>query len=96
MPYHLLAVPKFNRVKKKLPAILRAKIDEQVRAISVNPSIGTSKVGDLSGVRVHKFNCMGQLYLLAYAVDEEAKTVCLLAVGGHENFYRDLKKYLKG
>ena len=95
MPYHLLAVPKFNRVKKKLPAILRAKIDEQVRAISADPNIGDPKVEDLRGVRVHKFNCMGQLYLLAYVVDEEAETVCLLAVGGHENFYRDLKKYLK-
>ncbi len=96
MSYHLLAVPKFKRVKKKLPAMLRTKIDEQVRAISVEPSIGEAKAGDLRGVRVHKFSCMGRLYLLAYTVDEEAKTICLLAVGGHENFYRDLKKYLKG
>jgi len=95
LPYRLLTVPKFNRVKKKLPAILRAKIDEQVRVITVDPGIGTSKAGDLGRIRVHKFNFMGQLYLLAYVVDEGAETVCLLAVGGHENFYRDLKKYLK-
>jgi len=35
------------------------------------------------------------LYLLAYEVDEGAKIIRIYAVGGHENFYRDLKQYLK-
>ena len=28
-------------------------------------------------------------------VDEQEEIVTLLALGGHENFYRDLKQYLK-
>ena len=38
---------------------------------------------------------LGRLYLLGYRVDEDGRTLYLLAVGGHENFYRDLKQYLK-
>ena len=50
---------------------------------------------DLSGVFVHKFRLTGQLYLIAYLVDDDAWEITLLALGGHENFYRDLKQYLK-
>jgi len=46
-------------------------------------------------VRVHKFSHLGQLYLVAYTVDEENNDIYLLAIGGHENFYGDLKNYLK-
>jgi hypothetical protein len=53
------------------------------------------KTGDLAGVRVHKFAHMGQLYLLAYEADEQAEVMYIYAVGGRENFYRDLKTYLK-
>jgi len=45
-------------------------------------------------VRVHKFGFLGTLYLLAYEVDENAENIYIYAVGGHENFYRDLKEYL--
>jgi len=58
-------------------------------------SIGTHKAGDLRRVWVHKFNLLGRRYLLAYSIDEQEMTVTFLAIGGHENFYRDLKKYLK-
>ena len=52
-------------------------------------------MGDPRGVFVHKFRLADQIYLLAYWPDAPAKTVTLLALGGHENFYRDLKAYLK-
>jgi len=86
---------KFNRIKKKLPGNLCNAIDDQVRLICEAPSLGALKTGDLAGVRVHKFGFLGTLYLLAYEVDEGAKLIYIYAVGGHENFYRDLKQYLK-
>jgi len=46
-------------------------------------------------VRIHKFGFLGMLYLLAYEVDEGTKSIYVCGVGGHENFYRDLKNYLK-
>jgi len=89
------AFPKFNRTKKRLPRSLRAEIDRQVDLICENPLAGEQKTADLRDVFVHKFRLAGQLYLLAYWVDEQEKTVTLLALGGHENFYRDLKRYMK-
>ena len=95
MPFTPLAVRNFTSVKKKLPPALRAEIDGQVDLICEDPSIGEQKVGDLQRVWVHKFSYLGQRYLLAYCIDEATMTIALLAIGGHENFYRDLKKYLK-
>jgi len=89
------AYPKFNRTKKKLPAALRSEVDRQVELIRANPQAGEQKRRDLSGVFVRKFRLAGQLHLLAYLIDEQEETITLLALGGHENFYRDLKHYLK-
>jgi len=95
MPFSLKVSSKFNRIAKKLPAELKAALDTEIRAIQANPSIGQMKTGDLAGVRVHKFGFYGHLYLIAYEVDEGSETIYIYALGGHENFYRDLKRYLK-
>ena len=95
MPYTAVSVRNFDRIKKKLPSALRAEIDKQVEAICRDPSLGEQKRRDLRGVFVHEFRLAGQLYLLAYWDDEQEKTVTLLALGGHENFYCDLKQYVK-
>jgi len=89
------AFPKFNRTAKKLPTALRAEVERQLDIICANPLAGEEKRSDLRGVFVHKFRLAGQLYLKAYLVDEREEAVTLLALGGHENFYRDLKAYLK-
>jgi len=95
MAYALKTSSKFNRTKKKLPGNLRNAIDDQVRLICEDPSLGALKTGDLAGVCVHKFGFLGRLYLLAYEVDESAKNIYIYAVGGHKSFYQDLKEYLK-
>ena len=92
--YTPVPVRNFDRIKKKLPAALRAEVDRQVRVICDNPLLGEEKTGDLRGVFVHKFRAAGQLHLLAYWPDAAGRTITLLALGGHENFYRDLKRYL--
>jgi len=89
------AVRNFQNIKKKLPQSLRDEIDRQVDLTCEDPRIGAQKAGDLKRVWVHKFSLLGQQYLLAYAFDESTMTLTLLATGGHENFYRDLKRYLK-
>ena len=61
--------------------------------IAENPSVGTEKKGDLRGVFVHKFNIKSIQYLLAYRfVGDDLE---LIMIGPHENYYRDLKHYLK-
>ena len=82
--------PTFRRAYKKLHANQLEAVNEAIKHIADNPDIGTDKVGDLSGVKIYKFRCVDQEYLLAYEIGDD---VCiLLAIGPHENFYRDLKK----
>ena len=55
-----------------------------------NHTIGQEKKGDLVGVFVYKFKVHNQEMLLAY--EWNAQKRLLLALGVHENFYRNLKK----
>jgi mRNA-degrading endonuclease YafQ of YafQ-DinJ toxin-antitoxin module len=82
----------FERVIKKLHANAKRDLDKAVKELMQNPLIGELKKGDLSGIRVYKFKMVRQLTLLAYLFDKSEKTLTLLALGSHENFYRDLKK----
>jgi len=84
--------PFFERKKKRLTREEIAVLDDEIRRICEAPEIGETKKGDLTGVSVHKFKVCDRLFLLAYEFDE--KEILLLALGAHENFYRDLKRYL--
>ena len=93
--YQQEAYPKYNRIKKKFPPLLREKLNEVEDKIAIDPSLGQEKTGELKGIRVYKFKLFDQENLLAYQVDKDKKEVIFVALGGHENFYRDLKQYLK-
>jgi len=80
-------VNKFNEKEKY-------ELDNEIKQIIQNPLIGTEKKGDLRGVFVHKFNLQNQLYLLSYRFIKE-ESLELIMIGPHENYYRDLKSYLK-
>ncbi len=83
----------FARQKKKLHKPQIKDLDHAVKTIFENPAIGDPKVGDLQGVRVYKFKSRGQQMLMAYEALEPV--LYLYTVGSHENFYRELKRYLK-
>ncbi len=87
----ILVTPTFERVVKKLHKQQKLALDEAVRTLVGQPDIGETKVGDLAGVQVYKFRMGNLLCLLAYRILDE-NTLKLLAVGPHENFYRDLKR----
>ena len=93
--YRQSAFRKYNRIKKKLPLPLRNQINLIEDEIALNPYLSERKKGDLKEVFVEKFSLLGEEYLLAYKVNEREKEVIFLAIGGHENFYRDLKQYLQ-
>jgi len=79
-------VRKFSKEQKLI-------LDEQINLLIENPEIGTEKKGDLKEVFVHKFKIKTIQYLLAYRFNEEK--IELIMIGPHQNYYRDLKKYLK-
>lgn len=82
----------FSIAIKKLHINQKKDLDDAVRVIIADPSIGESKAGDLAGVSVYKFKMVKQLTLLAYTYSDQTVTLTLLSLGSHENFYRDLKK----
>lgn len=79
----------FKKTYKKLHANQKSKVNEAIRAIIQNPLLGQEKRGDLAGVFVYKFKIHNQEILLAYEWNEQERL--LLALGVHENFYRDIK-----
>ena len=85
----ILQMPLFKRVYKKLHLKEKVIVDEAIRMIVGDPKIGDKKKGDLARVYVYKFMMNRQEMLMAYEWDEKQRI--LLALGMHENFYRDLK-----
>ncbi|MFC2130838.1 type II toxin-antitoxin system RelE/ParE family toxin [Bacteroidota bacterium] len=83
----------FERKVKKLTKKQKKILDKQVQQIIKNISIGEEKRGDLKGVRVLKFKIGIIQYLLSYRVSGD--TLEMIMLGPHENYYRDLKKYLR-
>lgn len=84
--------PLFARQKKKLKKNQIKKLDDAIKNIMANTAIGTAKSGDLQGVQVYKYKIGNNLTLLAYEVNET--TLYLYTFGSHQNFYRELSKYL--
>lgn len=83
----------FERKVKKLTKAQKKKLDDHIRKIVAEPGIGSEKRGDLRGVCVYKLKIQKSQYLLAYRfIGEDLE---LIMIGPHENYYRDLKTYLK-
>jgi len=82
-------MPAFKKAYKKLHKQKKAKVNEAIYEIVKNPEIGEEKKGDLADVYVYKFKIHRQEILLAYEWNPQERL--LLALGVHENFYRDLK-----
>ena len=83
----------FEKKTKRLTKKQKNILDKQIRKILDNPIIGQEKKGDLRGIYVHKFKIETTQYLLSYRFVGEALE--LIMIGPHENYYRNLKIYLK-
>ena len=82
----------FKKRIKKLPAQQKIELDNAIKAIVKNPYIGDLKKGDLSFLRVYKFQINKQLMLLGYNYEKHQGILTLLQLGSHENFYREAKR----
>ncbi len=85
--------PPFRKFVKKQPRPLQLAIEDEIDAILAQPECGELKKGDLAGMRVHKFTFHKQMFLIAYRSEQDA-IICYL-IGTHENFYQELKRYLR-
>lgn len=88
----VLQTPSFKKAVKKLKPNQKKELDSAIKELVAEPSLGEQKKGDLSFLRVHKFKMNKQLTLLGYSFNDGTLTLELMALGSHENFYRDIKR----
>ncbi len=86
----LFQLQAFKRRVKRLYPNQKEALDRAIAELLDNPALGQAKKADLAGVHVYKFHMAGQRTLLAYQYDRNE--LVLMALGDHENFYRDLKR----
>ena len=85
--------PPFKKFVKKQTRSFQLAIEDEVDKIIITPDIGETKKGDLTGFQVHKFAHRKQKFLIAY--HSQNGDIVFFKIGPHENFYRELKKYLR-
>ena len=88
----VLQTPTFKKAVKKLKPNQKKELDAAVKELMAKPTLGEQKKGDLAFLRVYKFKMSKQLTLLGYSFDDGTLILELMALGSHENFYRDIKR----
>lgn len=89
----VLQTPTFKKAVKKLKPNQKKELGAAVKMLTAKPTIGEQKKGALAFLRVYKFKMSKQLTLLGYSFDDGTLTLELMALGSHENFYRDIKRH---
>ncbi|HEV2282094.1 MAG TPA: type II toxin-antitoxin system RelE/ParE family toxin [bacterium] len=93
-PWQGEQVPRYGRDRKDLsPAVLK-EVNETQSRILQDPYRGDRKGGTLRNVWMEKFKAENDQWLVAYTLFERIRRVRFLAVGQHENSYRDVTTYL--
>lgn len=89
--------PAIEKYLKKLKdKQLKNKYKEAVDLITKNYKIGDLKTGDLSGIYSYDIYYNKTNYELAYTVEiVNDEIIIFLLAGTGENFYQQLKKYIK-
>lgn len=80
---------KVKRFSKKEKNIL----DQEIKKIIEGSFVGEEKKGDLRGIYIHKCKIKTVQYLVSYRIIND--DLELIMIGPHENYYRELKGYLK-
>jgi mRNA interferase RelE/StbE len=90
---NIIQSPLFARKVKEFHKDQKLELDKVINKIVRDPRIGEEKRGDLKDIFIYKFKIKTIQYLLAYRFTEDLLE--LITISPHENYYRDLKIYLK-
>ena len=95
--HKLIILPQAAHFLKKIKEKpLKSAFKKAIDDIIQNPYIGVPKTGDLSGVYCCDFYYNKTNYEIAYTiVEKNGMTVIVILAGTRENFYTELKKYMK-
>lgn len=88
--------PAAKFLKKLKDKKLKILYQEALDKIKENHTIGEAKVGDLSGIYGYDIYYNRTNYELAYRVEYvDNKIIVVIMAGTRENFYDELKKYIR-
>ena len=77
----------------KLKELFRKALEN----LAQDPTLGQEKTGDLAGIRSYDVYYNKTNYELAYTVIVEGDAIIVVIMAGtRENFYEELKRYMKG
>jgi mRNA interferase RelE/StbE len=95
--YEILFSPQAERFFKKIKEKpLKEAYKTALLKLKKNPYIGQPKRGDLAGIYGFDVNYKGVNYEIAYTISEvNGKKIVVLLAGTRENFYEQLKRYIK-
>ena len=83
-------------LKKLKEKALKVKFQEAMDLICENPYIGELKTGDLSDIFCYDIFHARVNYELAYTlIEQNGETVVIILAGTRENFYEELKQYIR-
>lgn len=92
--YSPIAEKYFKKLKDKQ---LKNAFKEAIISIRENPDIGDAKTGDLNGICCFDVYHNRSNYELAYRISqlENGDMIVIIMAGTRENFYKELKRYMK-
>ena len=89
--------PAAKFLKKLKDKKLKSLYQEAIDKIREDHTIGEAKNGDLAGIYGYDIFYNKTNYELAYRVEYvEDKIIVVIMAGTRENFYEELKRYMKG
>ena len=83
----------FRKIKEKP---LKDLFITALHNISANPYCGKAKSGDLAGLYCYDVHYNKTEYRIAYKIyEDKGKLVVVILSGTRENFYKELRNYMK-
>lgn len=82
-------------IKKIKNRELKSELKKAIDSIAHNPLIGEAKMGDLHGIFGYDVYYDSINYEIAYTILEKEVVITIIMVGTRENFYKELKRYIK-
>ena len=93
----LIILPPAARYLKKLKdKQLKMAYQKAMDQILIDHTLGTAKTGDLTGIFGYDIYYNNTNYELAYMIEhKDDKVIIVIMAGTRENFYDQLKRYMK-